>query len=272
MDTTTRKTYWRCLIPLLLFAAGLIFSQAGASTMEAASSDDRLAESREQVLFIRSEIKAVQEDLEWLSGKIKDLKAFDRFVPARMHESVAFKKAKIQSLKKLEARYGELYKRHQAEMTRKRAKGPTSALGKKLMQQITRLGLEDWVVIKPVKKGVRLENRLPILFSAASSDVPKGYDAFIRQISVLLKSNKATVIVSGYADTDPIRTEKYPSNFELGAARAGTVVRTFVKNGVDPSIFKVFSTGAHRAEDGLKTEWKSLQRHVDISVHFQEDN
>lgn len=262
-----RGRVWRLCIffSMVLWLAVSGFVSAGPK----GDSDDRLAGYAEQLDFIRSEIKAVEDNLTWLMEKIKHLEDFDRFVPPRMTESVQFKKEKLESLKKLAARYEKLGAELRKETRTKENKKAASALESRLMESIRAQGLEDWVALRPEGRGVRLDNILPILFSAASAEVPAGYKPFIRKLAALVKTHKGQVVVGGYADTDPIRTEKYPSNFELGAARAGAVVRTFVGYGASPASFQISSTGAHNSEKNLKTAWKSLQRHVNISIFFQ---
>ena len=40
--------------------------------------------------------------------------------------------------------------------------------------------------------------------------------------------------VEGHSDNQPIKTERFPSNWELSAARASSVLRTIVGMGVPP--------------------------------------
>ena len=222
----------------------------------------------EQLSFIKSEIKAVEDDLQWLSGRIKTLQDHGRFVPQRMYDSIQFKKDKIASLKKLASRYETL--QAPKAPTGKGGKTTVEAKGLEgvLKKQILTSELQDWVDLTTEGKAVRLENRLPLLFSSASAELPKGYEPFIKKLAELVKAFDVRIEVSGYADTDPIKTEKYPSNFELGAARAGAVVRAFVRHGVKPSVCKIQSTGPHRHKAGKTSEWKSLQRHADIAILF----
>ncbi|MBM3565617.1 MAG: hypothetical protein FJX42_05840, partial [Alphaproteobacteria bacterium] len=43
----------------------------------------------------------------------------------------------------------------------------------------------------------------------------------------------------GHTDDAPIKTERFPSNWELSGGRASTVVRYFLENGMDPDRLKV---------------------------------
>lgn len=236
---------------------------------------------QDQIFFIQSEIKKTQLDMDWLALKIKGMEDFGRFVPQRLYNSIAFKKSKIKSLVKLKQRYEGFLKSSQPSGLAKTAeKGETdkktkgnnenidSGFEKNLRKKILVSGLEDWVELVPHETPLSLENRLPILFSSGSSVIAKGYESFLKNLASLVKGYDVRIIIDGYADTDPIRTKQYSSNFELGAARAAAIVHTLVKYGVKPSVFKIGSTGEYRFDSRKASEWKNLKRHVNIAVLF----
>jgi chemotaxis protein MotB len=45
------------------------------------------------------------------------------------------------------------------------------------------------------------------------------------RLGELLKESNRRLIVEGHTDDEPMRSEKYPSNWELSAARATKIVR-----------------------------------------------
>ncbi|MDG6779127.1 flagellar motor protein MotB [Thiomicrorhabdus sp. zzn3] len=47
------------------------------------------------------------------------------------------------------------------------------------------------------------------------------------------------MVISGYTDDLPINNFQFPSNWELSAARAATVARTFIYMGVDKRLIKI---------------------------------
>jgi chemotaxis protein MotB len=48
--------------------------------------------------------------------------------------------------------------------------------------------------------------------------------------------SSVNIVVEGHTDSDPIRTKRFPSNWELSAARASSVVRIMLANRIDPRI------------------------------------
>ncbi len=223
---------------------------------------------QDQIIFIQSEIGKIQQDMDWLSLKIKKMEDFDRFVSKKLYRSIAFKESKIKSLKKLKQRYEQLVKQAIPSFKAiKNKRNLNSGFEKNLRKKILLLGLEDWVELIS-DSPLRLENRLPVLFTSGSASIAKGYGSFIKNLAALVKGYDVRIIIDGYADTDPIRTKQYHSNFELGAARAAAIVHTLVKHGVKPSVCKIGSTGEYRFDSHKASEWKNLQRHVNIAVFF----
>lgn len=224
----------------------------------------------QQVKFIRSEIRQIRSDLEWLSLKIQRMEDSGRYVPERLHDSVAFKKSKIRSLEKLLERYRSVGQTSPGSNRSHVSGGKSGRSG--LAQKINSAGLREWLELVHMPDAVYLENRLPLLFASASSTIPKGYESFLKKLAQLVHDMDVRIIIDGYADTDPIHTDKYPSNLELGAARAAAVARFLEKQGVKPGVFKIGSTGEHRFDARKAFEWKSLQRHVNIRIFLRQGN
>ncbi|MBU0973228.1 MAG: OmpA family protein [Proteobacteria bacterium] len=224
-----------------------------------------------QISFVRSEIEKIQQDRLWLANKVKRMEASKRFVPQRMYDSITFKTEKIASLEQLKKQYEKLLTPASPPPGKKKIKSaPAAKFEDILKKRVVASGLEDWVELSATGAFLRVENRLPILFSSGSATIAAGYDSFIKKMASLVNGYDVRIMVDGYADTDPIHTKEFPSNFELGAARAAAVVRSLVKYGVKPSVFKIGSTGEHRLDSRKRSEWKNLQRHVNIAIHFKD--
>lgn len=81
-----------------------------------------------------------------------------------------------------------------------------------------------------------LELNLPNSLLFGSGDAEPHYDAFnvIRKIAAVLRARDNAVKVEGFTDNLPISTERFPSNWELSAARAAAVVRMLAMEGIEP--------------------------------------
>ncbi|MDX9963310.1 OmpA family protein [Desulfobacter postgatei] len=73
-----------------------------------------------------------------------------------------------------------------------------------------------------------------LLFSAGGTQLsPKGLE-ILEKVAAVLSKLAYHVKVRGHTDSEPITSSIYPSNWELSSARASTVARLLVANGVPP--------------------------------------
>lgn len=61
---------------------------------------------------------------------------------------------------------------------------------------------------------------------------PTGLRLIARMAGVINRSDGHTVSVEGHSDPIPIQTRQFPSNWELSASRATSVLRELVRGGV----------------------------------------
>jgi chemotaxis protein MotB len=74
-----------------------------------------------------------------------------------------------------------------------------------------------------------------LLFASGSATVQPGGRGLLSQVGTLLRAENQHVIrVRGFTDPIPIHTAAFPSNWELSAGRAASVVRAFAEAGVAP--------------------------------------
>lgn len=138
----------------------------------------------------------------------------------------------------------------------------------KIETAVKNADLDDWVVVNGDDTCLRIETTLPILFSSGSAKVAKEYQPFLKKLASFLKPYDVKVQVNGYADTVPINSTQYPSNFELGAARAANIVHQLVNQGLKPSIFKIETTGEYRFAAKEPSQQKSFERRAQVTVIF----
>ncbi len=75
------------------------------------------------------------------------------------------------------------------------------------------------------------------------------------------------VRVEGHTDNRPISTSTFPSNWELSAARAASVVHLFARGGVDPARLAVIGLGEFRpAQSNDTVDGRNANRRVLIVI------
>lgn len=91
------------------------------------------------------------------------------------------------------------------------------------------------------KNGVSFRISNDVLFNSGEAILePKGYGELQKVVPFLLESDYR-ITVTGHTDNVPISTDRFPSNWELSSARAGSVVRYFESQGV--SSARLVATG-----------------------------
>lgn len=84
------------------------------------------------------------------------------------------------------------------------------------------------------KLWVEIEMNSKILFSSADSELEEEAFPALKALAGVLKKLPNSIDVEGHTDNVPINNELFPSNWELSAARAASVVHLFTDYGVDP--------------------------------------
>jgi chemotaxis protein MotB len=93
------------------------------------------------------------------------------------------------------------------------------------------------------KGWIELDIKANALFMSASAEINPNAIGKIKKIAELVKGKGYSVALEGYTDNIPIRTNKFPSNWELSASRAAAVARVLVSEGVSPSLLSATGYG-----------------------------
>lgn len=96
------------------------------------------------------------------------------------------------------------------------------------------------------KAWVEVEINTSILFASGSAALQPAAVPVIRTLAKILGEKNYNIQVEGFTDNVPINTDAFPSNWELSAARAASVVRLFAAEGVSPQRLAAIGFGEHR--------------------------
>ena len=125
----------------------------------------------------------------------------------------------------------------------------------------------DMIAVRRHSTWVEVEIRTDILFA---SGVAKLSDAALPALNILaetLAKYPNPVRVEGHTDNRRISTSTFPSNWELSAARAASVVHLFARGGVDPARLAVIGLGEFRpAQSNDTIEGRNANRRVLIVI------
>jgi chemotaxis protein MotB len=123
------------------------------------------------------------------------------------------------------------------------------------------------VTVRRESLWLEIEINTDILFASGVSDFSPAAATVLDRLADVLKPFPNPVRVEGHTDNRPIKTSAYPSNWELSAARAASVVHEFTKVGVDPLRLEIVGFGEfHPRQANDTVEGRNANRRVAILV------
>ncbi len=156
------------------------------------------------------------------------------------------------------ARLGEQQRKIQDRM-KKLANGLS-----KVMLPLTDQGL---VNINLTKRGVLLDIRASSLFKTGDAVLQQSYLEVLREVSRVLGKEELPVEIEGHTDDIPIMTAQFPSNWELSSARASSVARMLIDNGVAAKRLSVVGLASNQPlVPNNSPENRSKNRRVSIMI------
>ena len=121
----------------------------------------------------------------------------------------------------------------------------------------------ELVTVRRHGKWVEVEIRTDILFPSGVATLSPAAEQVLQQLADTLKPFPNAIRVEGHTDNRPISTTAFPSNWELSAARAASVVHLFTRAGMDPSRLAVIGLGENRpAQSNATAEGRNANRRV----------
>src|SRR5262249_962541 len=126
---------------------------------------------------------------------------------------------------------------------------------------------DNLVVVRRSDFWIEVEIKTDILFSSGSAHLGNNASGVLERLGRSLGPFPNRIRVEGYTDNVPIKNLQFYSNWELSAARAGSVVRVLSGNGVDPGRLAVIGYGEQRPVQSNDTaQGRNANRRVVIVI------
>ena len=104
----------------------------------------------------------------------------------------------------------------------------------------------DLISVKRNKRWIEVEINTDILFASGSAQMQPQSIPVLEALSRILAAFPNDMRIEGFTDNVAIKSPVYPSNWELSAARASSVVRLFSAHGVEPERMAAIGYGEFR--------------------------
>ena len=123
------------------------------------------------------------------------------------------------------------------------------------------------IAVRRVGSVIEVEIGSDMLFPSGSATLSSPATDVITRLAAALAPYPNPVRVEGHTDSQPINTTAFPSNWELSAARAASVVHVFDTGGVAPTRLSVVGLSQYRPlQPNTTPEGRSANRRVLITV------
>jgi len=136
-----------------------------------------------------------------------------------------------------------------------------------IMEALQPLVAQGKVRLLETSRGVTIEINDSILFPAGQSKLQPASSSAMGAIAQVLASTDFPITIEGHTDNVPISTPQFPSNWELSAMRATTVLRLFNDSGVGAERLTAIGYGETRPlETNTTIEGRARNRRVSILI------
>ncbi|MGE4451967.1 OmpA family protein [Castellaniella sp.] len=128
------------------------------------------------------------------------------------------------------------------------------------------LGHDVEVIVN--RRSISFRINSEILFGTGQADLSREGLSVLRRMAKVLSDAGYDITVEGHTDSVPVRSNaRYPSNWELSSARAGSVVRYLQANGIAKGHLKAVGYADSRPiADNRSPDGRSRNRRVELVV------
>ena len=139
------------------------------------------------------------------------------------------------------------------------------AVAREVTQVMSPYATQGQVAVIETERGISVEINDSLLFSPGRAELAPAAEQAIRGVGQVFAATEFPVTIEGHTDNVPINTPLFPSNWELSAVRATTVLRIMMSAGVSADRLTAIGYGDQRPVAGNDTvEGRARNRRVAI--------
>ena len=150
----------------------------------------------------------------------------------------------------------------------KEAQKARMAKYRKVIEKFKSLVNSGKLKIKIVNGQMVVQMSSSILFDTGKAELSEDGKAALQELASILASiSDRKFQVAGHTDNVPIRSKKFPSNWELSADRGVTVVKFLQDNGVNPASVSAAAYAEYQpAESNDTPDGQAANRRIEITL------
>jgi len=131
---------------------------------------------------------------------------------------------------------------------------------------------DDLVLVNNTENKIEIEIKSEMLFASGEARLKSEVIPVLSNMATIMSTFNNPVQVEGFTDNQPIKTLAFPSNWELSAARAASVVHLLMRKGIEPE--RMSATGYAEFKpvaDNSTQEGRQQNRRVMIIIPTSSD-
>jgi len=138
---------------------------------------------------------------------------------------------------------------------------------------ISQAGIAGQVSVRTHIEGVIVSLSEDLIFPAGSAELqPKGKEA-LDDIAAVLHTMPNAVRVEGHTDDRPTNNPEYPTNWELSTARAVSIVRYLIEQGISPSRLSAAGMASYQPLVSNDTaDGRAMNRRANLVIIYPIDS
>ena len=178
------------------------------------------------------------------------------------------------------ALFEDLKNGFESDITNKETKSPISLLAKQLDSIYDNPVDDDLdVEVDLIKRGINIRLASKDLFRSGDAQLSrsgrKTVDDISNSLLSIVERYNLTCDIEGHTDDTPIRSYKFPSNWELSASRAANVLRQMIDSGIPKEQSRAIGFSDIRpiieprdSTGSLVKGARATNRRVEIVIHY----
>lgn len=126
---------------------------------------------------------------------------------------------------------------------------------------------EQLISVNNTDKAIEVEIKSQLLFPSGNARLVSKAIPVLSNLATIFSTFNNPIQVEGFTDDQPIKTTTFPSNWELSAARAASVVHLFMRKGIEPTRMSAIGFAEFRPiADNNTKEGRQENRRVLIVI------
>jgi chemotaxis protein MotB len=121
-----------------------------------------------------------------------------------------------------------------------------TSVARDILRVLAPLVAQGKVRVTQTSRGVNVEINASVLFAPGDASLSSESREALKAVAAVLEKDDHAIQVEGHTDSVPIQNTLFPSNWELSAVRASTVVRLFIDGGIDENRLTAVGHGHTR--------------------------